>query len=191
MRISRHANEDTRRKWIKSIPKQKFKSFNFKSCYLCDAHFEPQFIRKTRQVVRHDNKEVIAEEPLKVWNLTDDAYPTVFSNQVILKYFDKKCPTRGPPTVRNPPKNVTNEVSAHNRKVSGKQEYVILPSESEKESTHLDFLKELKSLTLPSGWFATYSDNQSCANFCKLVEDTRTTKASTFHSEKSVKVYTL
>ncbi|GBM11468.1 hypothetical protein AVEN_240618-1 [Araneus ventricosus] len=63
--------------WVKSINRADFISNS--TAVVCIKHFSSQFIIKEDRVVRYDGSELVV--PRKIWKVTNDAYPSIFSNQ--------------------------------------------------------------------------------------------------------------
>lgn len=84
------------------------KEFDFKTCFICDAHFEENFIQKINLL----NVELNLTVPRKTWKLTDDAVPTKFQNLGLPSYLEGKPTKRRPPLIRknSPTHNKTRKL---------------------------------------------------------------------------------
>ncbi|GBN57766.1 hypothetical protein AVEN_57535-1 [Araneus ventricosus] len=63
--------------WVKSINRANF--IPSSTAVVCIKHFSSQFNIKEDRVVRDDGSELVV--PRKIWKLTNDAYPSILSNQ--------------------------------------------------------------------------------------------------------------
>lgn len=98
-KISKKASVETRNLWSRNIPKRVDKEFNFKTCFICDGHFEEHFIQKTNVL----NVQLNITVPRKTWKLTDDAVPTKFLNLGLPSYLETKATRRRPSLTRKTP----------------------------------------------------------------------------------------
>lgn len=101
-KISNKASVETKNKWCRNIPKRQDKAFDFKTCYVCDAHFEDHFIQKDNVI----NAELNLVVPRQTWKLTDDAVPTKFFNLGLPRYLEVKSTK-----LRKPLNRINNSIT--------------------------------------------------------------------------------
>ncbi|CAL8136480.1 unnamed protein product [Orchesella dallaii] len=203
-RISSKADEHTRQKWIQNVPKRTDKPWDFSTCSLCYLHFEDKFIVKTIKVMLGDI--VMVEEPRKKWKLADDAVPTVFANQIVPKYYNRKAPqTRNLPKDRVTPTPMKKmKIIDENRNSSptsapriplvslGNRCYPPPPLKKNLSSSQVELLAidKLQKLRLPPGWISQrWEDEEGITlQFCEVLKDTQSKALPTFYTERSLKI---
>jgi len=98
-KIPKSANEETKAQWMKNIPKQKNRQFNFKTSVLCYKHFEDKFIIK--QLFTNYNGIAVLQGEQDRWTLKDDAVPSLFENDKVRSIYNCQARKRKPPTLRS------------------------------------------------------------------------------------------
>ncbi|CAL8071306.1 unnamed protein product [Orchesella dallaii] len=168
---SKSVSEEIKERWRTNVPKRKDKPFDISKCKICHLHFEENFIIKTSKVML--GTEIMKEEPRKKWQLTKDAYPTIFSSNIVPQYFDKKI------IVRKPPKERGIETAAQKQTVLVHSEPDPVNTISKSVSgpeTITDLIEPktsiemLRNIARPENW--VFQEKENGVLFCKFIDGT-------------------
>jgi hypothetical protein len=97
-KLTAKSSSEIKSAWLSNIPKRRGKEWDFNKSRLCHLHFEDKYVIKVSVVKMND--VIIASEPRNNWTLTSDAIPTLFSNELVPKYFDRSSRKRKSPLIR-------------------------------------------------------------------------------------------
>ena len=82
--------------WLRNIPKRQNVDFDLSKSVLCDKHFDSSLIKSNqRTIIIINGEEVPLPTRLKL-TLVETAVPTLFSNEKLPSYYDKKCSRKAP-----------------------------------------------------------------------------------------------
>lgn len=149
-----HASTDTKRLWIKNIPKRQDREFDFGKCYVCFKHFEEKFLVKTTVI----NSVLNIVVNRKKWTLTPDAVPTIFESSRIPTYLSKVSKPRRPPLERKAPRTIENsKICVQAEQLEGEDTFNVTAA-----------LKDGFEIPLPTDW--TFKLEVPYVTFTKLTE---------------------